>query len=345
LVSRSFLDAAVALGHPAVDDHNRPDAVGAGPTPVNVADGVRQSAAITHLGAARGRPNLTVRADALADRVLVHGDRVTGIRVAGVDIPADRVVLAAGAFGSPAILLRSGIGPASASRSLGLDVVADLPGVGSGLQDHPRLGMVLTGPPDMAEYPRYQSVVTLHSGRTDSAGPADLHVFCGGAWLNESRGAHWFISTALLRPRSRGRVWLASADPSAPPRIDMGYLSDPADVAPLHVGVREMWRMLETRPLADLVIAGPQDPPPVRDDAKLSAWIVRNVDTYHHPTSTCRMGPDPSAGAVVDARTAVHGVAGLHVVDASIMPDVPSANTNLPTMMVAERSVGWLRPG
>jgi choline dehydrogenase len=345
-LSRSFLDAAVALGHPAVDDHNRPDAVGAGPTPVNVADGVRQSAALTHLASARGRPNLTIRADALVDRVLVRAGAVSGVRVVDatgtVDVGADRVVLAAGAFGSPAILLRSGIGPASSSRALGLDVVADLPGVGSGLADHPRLGVVLAGPPSMAEYPRYQTVVTLHSGRTSPEWPADLHVFCGGAWLNGSHGAHWFISTALLRPRSRGRVWLDSADPAAPLRIDMGYLSDPADVAPLRVGVRAMHDMLAAAPLASLVASGPADPPPVRDDAGLSAWIVRNVGTYHHPTSTCRMGPDPSAGAVVDARTAVHGVSGLHVVDASIMPDVPSANTNLPTMMVAERAVGWL---
>ena len=342
---RAFLDAAVAAGHPPVADHNRPGGLGVGPLPRNVRDGTRMSTALTYLGPARSRPTLELRAGALVDRVvLVHG-RARGVQLAGGEVvEADGVVLAAGAYGSPAILLRSGIGPAGHLRALGLPIVADRPGVGANLVDHPLVAVDLPATPGRRG-PAFSVLLTMRSSLTPAADPPDLHVFLAGPFDDPSvpSGAVAGIVTGLLSPRSRGSLRLRSADPAEPPLIDPAYLRHPDDMTRMVEATREARRIGRTTPLVELV-PGPEIAPgeAVSDDAGLARSIRGRVAPYHHPVGTCAMGPDPGGPAVVDARGSVHGVDRLWVADASVMPTIPSAGTNLPTIVVAERIAAWL---
>jgi choline dehydrogenase len=343
------LEAAVAAGHEPVDDHNRPWAVGIGCAPVNRVDGVRMSTALTFLAAARGRQHLTIRPDTLVDRVVIEGGRAAGVRLGtGETIEAGRVVLAAGALGSPAILLRSGVGPRRDLERLSVPVAADVPGVGEHLVDHIWVSVDVPSVPNPPPGPLAQTVITMRSSEADPGGAPDLHVVPASAVASEDSptGALLFVGASVMKPRSRGRLWLDSADPSAAPRVDPAYLSDPSDVARTIEGIVAARELLRTPPLSDLV-AGPElrPAPGVADDdaAGLEAGIRAEHDCYYHQAGTCRMGPDPETGDVVDASGAVYGVEGLHVADASIMPDIPSANTNLPTIMIAERVAALLR--
>jgi choline dehydrogenase len=345
LPSQAFaLVAAVTAGHAPVEDHNRPWAVGIGRAPVNRVDGVRMSTALTYLDAARERDNLTIRPDTQVDRVVVAGGRAVGVRLArtGETIEAGRVVLAAGALSSPAILLRSGVGARGELDRLGVPAVAEVPGVGEHLVDHLWVSVDVPSGSDPPPGPLAQTLITMHSSRADPTGAPDLHVVPASAVpdADSPTGARLFVGTSVMKPRSRGRLWLDSADPDAVPHVDPAYLSDPDDVTRTIEGIVAVRELLRTSPLSKLV-AGPElgPAPGVADDdvAGLEAGIRANHDCYYHQAGTCRMGPDPDAGDVVDARGAVHGVDGLHVADASIMPDIASANTNLPTIMIAER--------
>jgi choline dehydrogenase len=319
----AVLEAAETLGYKLIDDHNRPGAVGAGRAPLSLLGNLRQSTAVTYLAAARHRPNLTIRPGVTVDRVQVRHGKATGVWAAGRLIGAGAVVLCAGTYASPAILLRSGIGPAGELRELGIDVVCDLPGVGHNLHDHPRVPIVVAGRPGMALLPKFPSVVTLHSEHADPAGPPDLHLAAGGAWDRETH-SELFGFTSLLKPRSRGRLRLVSPDPATPPGIDLGLLTDPFDRVRLADGVKRLRQMLAAHPFAELITTPPRD------------WVERPASSYHHPVGTCRMGTRPESGDVVSPHATVHGVADLWVVDASILPEIPSANTNLPTIALAE---------
>jgi choline dehydrogenase len=344
----AFLDAAEKAGHRPVADHNQPGALGAGPLPVNTLHRLRMSAALTHLEPARARPNLTVRGGATVDRVEFEAGRVRGVRLVGGErLSADLVVLAAGAYASPAILLRSGIGPADELRAHGLNVVSDLPGVGRNLVDHPLASVDVAVPPEPVQRPRYQTMVTWSSDGTD--GPPDLHLFACGPFESDRVGGDeslLVLCVGLLDPAGRGQVQLSSSDPTVPPRIDPGHLGAPADADRLIAGIAAARRILAAEPLASLARGAELSPGrDVHGDALREA-LPQLVRTYHHPVGTCRMGPATDPGAVVDARGRLHGVDGLVVADASIMPTVPRANTNLPTLMLAERIAGWLtRPG
>jgi choline dehydrogenase len=343
----AFAQAALAVGHRRVRDHNRPGSVGVGAMPRNEQRGLRMSAAQTHLSPARARPNLTVRSAALVDRIELSGNQAVGVRLAdGEVIHADRVVLAAGAYASPAVLLRSGIGPAADLNRHGIPQVAELPGVGANLIDHPLVAVDLPAAPGYSG-PRFQTLLTVRSSRAAPDGPPDLHLFPAGPFDDPASpsGAVFGIVTGLLSPQSRGSVRLRSADPLDPPRIDIGHLHHPGDIERM-VEVTRLARVIaRTRPIADLILGPELRPgPEVSDDdeAGLSASIKARVGSYHHPVGTCAMGRAPTDGAVVDARGAVYGVDALWVADASVMPTIPAANTNLPTMMVAERIAGWL---
>jgi choline dehydrogenase len=303
--------------------------------------------ALTHLAPARARPNLEIRAGTLVDRVLLAGHRAHGVRLhTGEPVEAGAVVLAAGAYGSPAILLRSGIGPAEQLRPLGVPVTADLPGVGANLVDHPLVAVDLPALPQPGG-PAFQVLLTLRSPLAAPADPPDLHLFLAGPFDVPSvpAGAVVGIVTGLLAPRSRGTVRLRTADPADPPRIDPAYLRHPDDLVRMVAATREARRISRTPPLADL-IGGPEiNPGDAVDDADaagLAQSIGGRVGPYHHPVGTCAMGPDPATGAVVTARGAVHGIDALRVADASVMPTIPAANTNLPTVVVAERIAAWL---
>ncbi len=293
VVHRAFLDACAAAGYRPVADHNGPGAIGAGPAPANLVDGIRQSAALTYLAPARTRPNLTIRSHTLVDRLVVEGGRVVGVRLAepAETLPAERVVLAAGSFGSPAILLRSGIGPATELAAAGIPVVADRPGVGVNLADHPGMGVVFaTGVPARVGAPWFQTLLTVANAPT--AASPDVHVVCGHR-PGEAAGdlAIAWLWVALLTTRARGRLRLGSADPAAAPSIELGLLEHPDDLAGLLAGVRVARRLARTAPLADLLGAERYPGAAVADEGpELEAAVRAEVNTYYHPVGTCRMG-------------------------------------------------------
>lgn len=356
--------AMVLAGFPELADHNRPGAVGLGAAPVNTVGGERMGAARTYLAQARHRPNLSLLPDTLVDRVVIEHGRAVAVRLAdGRTLRAERIILAAGTYCSPTILLRSGVGPAGQLRELGVHVHADLPGVGANLQEHPGVSVVWPTDGTQPDGPRFQVLATWRSGVDPEAlsepGPAETEDAAGNggdqAQPQRSGGGAdgsgydmqhlpagtpslFWISAAVLTPRSRGTVRLGSADPAAAPRIRLNLLADPYDLARLVAGVRWARQIGAESPLADLA-AGPEKwaGAGIEGDAELGEALRAAVWTYHHAAGTCAMGPSPEAGAVVNAYGAVHGVDGLYVADASIMPVLPSANIHLPTLMVAER--------
>ena len=349
-VQTAFLDGAVALGHQPIKDHNEPSVVGVGPSPRTVSGGMRMSTAITYLALARGRPNLTIQADTTVASVECKGTRTAGIRLLdGTIIEADRVVLAAGAYASPAILTRSGIGPVEELQRLNIRPVLDLPGVGANLSDHALLSIELPTRPSQGSS-RFAVHATLHSTITDPNGPPDLMMFTAGPFDVDPEqvpgGAAFGIVVGLMAPRSRGWVRLTSNDPQDPPRIHLGHLTEPEDLDAMLDGITEARRIADSDRVASVVTGaelspGPDVPP--GDRRALGSWAFGAVSTFHHPAGTCAMGAAPESGAVTDSHGSVHGIDGLTVADASIMPIVPTGTPNLPIIMVAEHIAGWLR--
>jgi len=257
------------------------------------------------------------------------------------------IILAAGAYGSPAVLLRSGLGPAGDLAQLGISFKADLPGVGRNLTDHPAVRLDFVAPTGITiePSPRVQSLLTWCTEGDSKR--LDLHVvpFSSVARVGEESGeAAFCLMSSILKPKSRGYLRLRSTNPVLSPLINAGYFNHPNDMPRMLEAVRVARRLAHTSPLANLAVRALSLPAQVEDmDDPLESAIRSQVSTYHHPVGTCRMGPDPSAGAVVDSRGQVHGIEGVSVVDASIMPTIPAANTNVPTIMVAERCAAWLR--
>jgi choline dehydrogenase len=347
LLHRSFIRTATASGFRRVADVNGPDQIGVGVVARNVVEGVRQNSSIAYLEPARQRPNLEIRGDAEVDRVVIEEGRVVGVMLAsGELLHAGHVVLSAGVYGSPAILMRSGIGPADELISLGIDVVADVPGVGANLAEQPFFNAVFAADPAKLteRTPPLQTMMTV--AEPGIAGRPWLHVFPTTFAPGEMSptGVTFEINVGLLKPRSRGRVTLASRDPKVAPRIDVNLLADPWDVASMVEGIRFARRLASTEPLASLhrgeVIPGDA----VRDDADALTEVLKaGVGPYNHANGTVRMGPRSDPHAVVDATCAVRAVAGLSVADASIMPTPPSNPTMLTTMAIAEKVARDLR--
>ena len=341
---RAFMVAADAAGLPIVPDLNRTatQTPCVGPAPKNVADGVRMNGAFTYLAPVRSRRNLALRANSPVDRVLIENGRAVGVRlVDGSEVTGREVVLCAGAYGSPAILLRSGIGPAAHLRELGIPIVRDLPGVGENLLDHPLASPDRPRPrlvrPEHA--PRSRSFIpVLAKARSRHAGDdIDLHVYIGQNF-DESLGA-WFlwITASLQFARSQGHVRLSSADSTAPLNIDHAYLRDPADLEALCDGIELVERIIASAPMQRVLEPYAEELPPWGDAAELPAWTLSRFGTTFHPSSTCRMGPASDAMAVVDHDARVHGVGSLRVVDASIFPTGPRANIHFSVVAVAEK--------
>jgi choline dehydrogenase len=354
---RAVYEAARAVGFAASADMNdlTEDAAVAY-CPVNNHRGVRWNTAFAYLDPVRARRGLTIRGGALIARLLVERGRVAGAEaiIDGVSttVRARRTILAAGAYGSPAILLRSGIGDPERLEPLGIRTEHALPGVGRNLQDHPAVAVAFAGSPALQEItaeferknwtPEELVIVKARSRRaTDSF---DLHIFSEGGRVADGADAwRWQIYVAGLLPRSRGEVRLASSDPAAAPVIEHRHLSDPegADLAVLADGVEILNRIVAQAPLCELL--GSALAPAVSGNRHaLETWIRSQLVHYWHPVGSCAMGADPEAGAVVDARGKLHGLADGYVADASIMPTIPRANTNIPTILVAERIASWL---
>jgi choline dehydrogenase-like flavoprotein len=327
---RALLDAGPRIGLPQLADLNDLDAtVGIAPAPVNAVAAVRWNTVFAYLDDARSRPNLTIIPETLADRVEIANGRALGVVSHSGRLTADTVIVAAGAYGSPALLLRSGIGPHAHLTRLGVDVIEDLP-VGVGLADHPGIGIEWS--PGAAHVPQHGPVFAtsiLVRARSDSCPKDtwDLHFL---PWLEEAEEG-WRTSAVvyLLKPDSRGSVTLRSPDPRVPPVIDHGFLSDPRDLHRLASGLALI------RTLAVQAGSGRELRP--GDHESLDTYLRREIRGIFHPTGTCAIG------AVVEAHGAVLGIDGLLVADASIMPTIPRANTNLSTIAVAERIADWLR--
>ncbi len=354
---QACLEAAARIGLPWVDDLNDFDQdVGMSTSPVNIVDGVRWNTALAYLDPVRASGRLMVMGQTLVDRLRLTANRVTAVEVVGPQgaamIEAGQVVLCAGTYGSPAILLRSGIGPAEQLRALGLEARLNLP-VGQNLHDHPAVYLQYSGTRRLIEAMRTfvadggemyeeQTIAKFRSQHCQTA--FDLHLFpVGGPSPAADGGWQFQLPVANMAPQSRGRLALTSADPLAAPAIDTGYLSDPEgrDAAVLLSGLEIARDCARQSPLAELI--GTELP--ATAGAVDGETLRRASLHYYHPVGTCRMGPASDPAAVVDARGQVHGADNLFVADCAIMPVIPRANTNLPALVVGERIAAWLTDG
>jgi choline dehydrogenase-like flavoprotein len=367
-----FLAAAEAVGIPRIDDLNGPEQDGVTPFQVTQRGGRRWSAADAYLRPAMKRPNLEVVTRAQALGLEWQGGRVTGVRYrrrpgrrARVARAAREVILSAGAIGSPQLLLLSGIGPADELRQAGVEPRHDLPGVGRRLQDHPFVTVLfevrdertLYGadkPKPLAEWLLRRSGPLTSTAaevcaftRTRPGLPAADIQFHIGALYFEDHGEAEFdghaitLGPVLVSTRSRGRVWLRSADPRDKPRILTNTLAEREDVDSLVAGVKLAREMAASAPLAETVVRELKPGIDWSTDADIEASVRRRVELLYHPVGTCAMGDGEDA--VLDHELRVRGVDGLRVVDASVMPAITGGNTNAPTIMVAERAADLIR--
>ncbi|HEX8102893.1 MAG TPA: GMC family oxidoreductase N-terminal domain-containing protein [Solirubrobacteraceae bacterium] len=371
-LTKRFLASAEASGIRYVPDYNTPEQDGCAMAQVTQRNGARWSTADAFLKPALGRDNLEVVTGAQVLRVELDGTRAVGVRyrdkrgAESVARASREVILAAGAIGSPQLLMLSGIGPAEHLREHGIDVVHDLPGVGANLQDHPYIvcvwestvGESLYG----AEHPRHLAEWLLRrSGKLSSAVaeafafvrsrpglPApDLQFHFAPAYFvdngfDELDGHAFTMGPVLISPKSRGEIRLRSADPLAKPRILTNSLAEPEDVAALVAGMRLAREIARSGPLAEAAGRELFPGPGVSDDDEdLEADLRRRLELIYHPVGTCSMGDGEEA--VLDPELRVRGIEGLRVADASVMPVIPGGNTNAPTIMVAERAADLVR--
>lgn len=374
--SLAFLDACASHGLALNDDPNSASILGAGLTHLTVRGGRRMSAWTSFAAPVLGSPLLTVITGAQASSLLFDGTgRAAGVRLAGAarvlsprtyapdspdttlsgEWPATElrcsgdVIVCGGTIGSPQLLLLSGVGPADDLRALGIGVTADLPGVGANLHDH-FLATIL-----------YSSARTIPEGKANNL---EAHLFTVSdpgmvapdlqplmshspmpvdGYPVPDYGNGYAIVPGVIRPLSRGRLWLRSADPAGHPVIDPHYLEEPADLKALVTAMKLAREIGEGKALKDWRAREIAPGPEVRTDEEIAEYAMRNLITYHHQAGTCKMGIDAMAVTSPDLR--VHGVPGLRVADASVMPAVTSGNTNAPTIMIAERCAEFLLTG
>jgi choline dehydrogenase-like flavoprotein len=371
-MSRRFLAASETAGIPRIADYNGPEQDGVSMFQVTQKNGRRFSAADAYLRPALTRPNLEVRTRATVLGLELDGERVLGVRLrkgrSGVEVVrAQReVLLSAGAIGSPQLLLLSGIGPADELRAAGVQARHELPGVGRNLQDHPFVTMLwevsdhntmygADKPKPLAEWmlrrsgPLSSTVAEVTAfTRTRGGLPAADIQFHMGAGYFEDHGAETYdgdaivIAPTLLSPKSRGQVWLRSNDPTAKPRIITNSLSEPEDVESLIAGMGLAREIAGQSALKEVMVKEIKPGSGAVDRGDLEADLRRRLMLIYHPVGTARMS-DTHEEAVVDSRLCVHGLEGLRVIDASIMPTIVGGNTNAPTIMIAERGADLIR--
>lgn len=369
-----FIDAAEELGYPRSDDFNGEEQEGVGNFHVNIAKGQRCSSAKAFLAPVRQRGNLTVITDALVAKVIIENKQAKGVCIVqgGVEqtLTANKeVILSAGAIGSPQLLLLSGVGAESQVVDHGIEHQHDLPGVGENLQEHWHIGKIdrssktisyglslsfllrnLLAPFDY--FFRKKGLLSstfIEAGgfiKSDPEQPRPDYQFHFNATHAEdsgrknSPGHSYTLHTCLLRAKSRGWVRLKSADPSAKPTIQYNFLQDEDDLKGMIKAFRISQSVMDAKAFDDYR-AGPNSPTAHLDDDDAIAEHIRNkVDTVYHPVGTCKMGSDDMA--VVDEQLRVHGIQGLRVVDASIMPTITGGNTNIPTMVIAYKAADMI---
>jgi predicted dehydrogenase (TIGR03970 family) len=354
-VSVAFGRAAAAAGYAEERDKNGEQPAGYGPLPMNVRDGVRWNTALAYLLPLTSHPNLEVRGDTLVRRVVFEGTRAVGVEVGGAATAVIRgreVVLAAGSVMSPALLLRSGVGPRSELERLGIPVVAAVAGVGVGFSDHPQVQLGWRPGADVAardphDGPAMESV--LNASLDDGTEFEVLPLLKPMSYLLTGEPAaepDLAFLVAVQNAESRGRIRLSSADPDTPPLIDYDYLASPADRDRMRAAVRRAAALIES-PVFAAVSAGLTniDAGTLADDTALDFWVRANLGTAIHLSGSARMGPPGDPGAVVDQHGRVRGVEGLRVADTSILPTVPRRGPALTAVLLGTRLAHFVATG
>jgi 5-(hydroxymethyl)furfural/furfural oxidase len=355
-VDAAVREAALDLGYGWAADANDPASSGVSPFAFTGRAGRRVSTNDAYLEPARGRPNLTILGDTHVDRVLFSGERAIGVRAyrAGAwrEFHAREILLAAGAIHSPAILQRSGVGPAAMLHSLGIPLVRDLP-VGEGLIDHPIAWINPQLRPEFRAGPndvRHENCCVRYSSGLAGAGRNDMIILCTNFTGGDERGRTMaFIGVSAFQAFSRGWTRITTTDPFQDPEVELRMLTDERDRVRLRDGIRRLFAIGQhpavTRIAARVTLAGTDDGAmtDLADDAALDAWLDRVVFDTYHPAGSCRRGAANDPHAVVDSACGVHGLAGLRVVDAAIMPTIPRANLHLTCVMIGERMAAHIR--
>jgi choline dehydrogenase len=333
---RALIAAASDAGLPTCHDLNVPAPIGVCASPYNIVDGRRQSTTVAYLDPARGRPNLAILADTTVVRLLLDGRRACGVEVRDADgrgstIGAPRIVLAAGVFHSPQVLLRSGIGPADELAAHGIPQLVELEGVGRGYQDHAVVYVTFQGTTELREDYVIPKVRLIAKSDPDRTTP-DLHVFMQPSIRMEGMPPLLPVSVRLLEHRATGRVRLASTDPDDLPIVEPALIEQPDDVEAMLGGIAFVRELVRHPALAEFYgeLVTPEP------DADMREHVLASYISYYHGVGTCRIGPAGDTGAVTGADLRVHGVDGLWVADASVLPTVPHANTNLAAILAGE---------
>ncbi len=363
----AFYAVCRAMGFDDSPDFNDPESTGVGPCARNLRDGVRVSTAIGYLAPARNRLNLTVRGGCLASRVVIENGRAVGVEVESTDgaqrVYGKRITLSTGAFATPAILMRSGIGPRAELERHGIRTLVDTPGVGANLMDHPLVMMLAEMSSDAlqrsagTDHSRWSALLRYTANGSEEFNDMQFHVIPMFDWdllpgfpVESGTPPMLMGFPGLQRPRSRGRVSLRSANAGDQPNIELNYFADPEDMRRMIDGLRMGWRIMHQPEVARgwtgmmAGVAGQVlDQATVDSDSAIADFILNNCGTICHATGTAKMGPDSDPMAVVDQYCRVRGVEALRVVDASVMPNIVRANTNLTCIMIGERVAQWMR--
>ena len=360
---QAWVDACRSLGFPESPDLNHPDSTGVSPTPFNTVDRVRWSTALGYLDPARGRPNLTIQPGFRANRVVFDGDRAVGVEGESsgetITVYGDEVVLAAGAIGSPHLLLLSGVGPAPHLDEMDAPLKHALPGVGLNLRDHPQVLVLFRNhetPSSDLTHRFNRHVLRYTASGSDLRNDMLIHpigrghvrgrnmTYTGGGASEPP--SDFGMTVCLYLAEGAGHLALMSSDPGIQPYIDYNYLATEFDRSRMREAVRMCLEISRRGGLAEIIKA-PFNPTEdiMESDELLDEWLLQNVRTSHHISGTCKMGPASDPTAVVDQFGKVHGLEALRVADASIMPDCIRANTNVTTMAIGERVADFIRNG
>jgi choline dehydrogenase len=341
---QALLEALDKLGVPRFVDLNVPNPYGVAPVARNIKDGKRLSATVAYLNPARHRSNLTVIGEAQVRSLLLRGKAAMGVRYRkeGRDdsATADKVVLSAGVYHSPQILMLSGIGPSAELKRLDISVVQDMPGIGENYQDHPMVTMTFKANlANQKPLMRARSTVKIYFKTDPAREYLNFHIIPREAIELSGIGDMLGFSCNLLEQTNRGKVTLRSTDPADLPDIDPQVLEHPKDIAAMLSAMRFVQRLAGTDPLSQFF--GELFSPGANEDWE--KFARSSYTSYYHGVGTCKMGPASDPMAVVDQRLRVHGIDNLWVGDASIMPTVAHANTNLTVMMIAERATDFIK--
>ena len=345
----AFLDAAQRMGYPDCPDANDPASWGSGPHPMNKLGRLRVSCAVGYLAPARIRPNLAIQPRTLATRLLIEGRRCVGVEARREDGAIERiegklVVLCAGAIGSPAILMRSGVGPRVQLEAHGIAVAHDAPGVGQNLCDHPALSVVCLAKDPAhvdADLPIIQTILRYTADGSDKRNDLQIEMLTFSKRRDGS--AAFAVAGVVEYQYGRGELRLASADPDDAPIIENRFCEDERDLRRLAACYQDVLAFARQSPISDLAtaIAFPRGGQATEDE--IAGLCRRFAGSGYHPSGAAKMGPNSDPEAVVDQYGRCHGVDQLVVADAAIMPFVPRANTNLTAIMIGEKVGEWLR--